>query len=127
MNTRTKIPFGRAARVERKSGFIAASSLHGCEVPPRQWAVDNWIPSNTVTLFSGDGGTGKSLAATQLAVASVTDRAWLGLRTRPGPAIYLTAEDDLDELHRRLVDIARAEGVGLDKLSELTIRSLAGC
>ena len=38
-------------------------------MPPREWLVDALVPMKTVTLFSGDGGTGKSLLALQLAVA----------------------------------------------------------
>jgi RecA-family ATPase len=81
----------------------------------------------TVTLLSGDGGVGKSLLAMQLAVAAATGRAWLG---RPldehGPALFLTAEDDEGELHRRLWDVARAEGLTWADLADLRPVSCAG-
>ena len=38
----------------------------------------------------------------------------------------LSAEDDRDELHRRLDAICMAEGVGMADLSRLTLRSVAG-
>jgi RecA-family ATPase len=39
--------------------------------------VQELVPMNTVTLFGGDGGTGKSLVALQLAVAVASGRFWL--------------------------------------------------
>lgn len=107
-------------------GIFTASDLQGQRIPPRIWHVQDLIPSDTVTLFSGDGGTGKSLLALQLAASTALARLWLGLPVREGKAIYLSAEDDRAELHRRLADIAQAEGVHLADLSNLTLRSLAG-
>ncbi len=40
--------------------------------------------------------------------------------------IYLSAEDDIDEVHRRIVAIANGYGVGLDRLEDLHIVPLAG-
>lgn len=107
-------------------GVFTASDLQGQRIPPRVWHVQDLIPSDTVTLFSGDGGTGKSLLALQLAASTALARPWLGLPVREGKVIYLSAEDDRAELHRRLADIAQAESVPLADLSNLTLRSLAG-
>jgi RecA-family ATPase len=107
--------------------FPPATRFDGLPVPARRWLVRDWIPMGTVTMVSGDGGVGKSLVALQLAVATATGRAWLG---RPldehGPALFLTAEDDEGELHRRLWDIASAEGAGWGDLGDLRPVSLAG-
>lgn len=111
---------------ERTSRFFKASELHGRPVPEREWLVDGLIPDHTVTMLSGDGGTGKSLLALQLACAAATGGWWIGRRVKAGRAIYLSAEDDEDELHRRLADIMRAERGQLADLEHLTIRSLAG-
>lgn len=106
---------------------VMASALHGKPVAPRKWLVDQLIPAGTVTLFSGDGGTGKSLAALQLAVGTVLGRAWFGVAIKQrGGALFLTAEDDIDEVHRRLADIAAAEHVPLSALDTLAVSSLAG-
>lgn len=109
-----------------RDGIFSGSDLHGEDIPPRVWHVQDLIPSDTVTLFSGDGGTGKSLVALQLAASTALARSWLGLAVRDGKAVYLSAEDDRAELHRRLADIAQAEGVELGDLRNLTLRSLAG-
>ena len=48
---------------ERRSQFYSAADLKGKAVPPREWLLDGLVPNKTVTLLSGDGGTGKSLLA----------------------------------------------------------------
>ena len=112
--------------LQRKSRFFTASDLHGKAIPPREWLVDGLVPMNTVTLLGGDGGTGKSLLALQLATAVATDAAWLGKHTESGKALFISAEDDKHELHRRMADIARANDIALSDLKNLHMRSLAG-
>ena len=127
-----KAVYNRPAPVEaeidgqRKSRFFCAASLTGKVVPPRGWLVQDLVPSRTVTLLGGDGGTGKSLLALQLACAVAKGGAWIGRSVAQGGALFISAEDDEDELHRRLVDVARASGITLDNLKGLTLRSLAG-
>lgn len=110
---------------------ICASSLHGKPVPKRKWLVQDMIPSRQVTLLYGDGGTGKSLLALQLAVAVALRRKrelqdWLGMPVLPGKAIYLGAEDEQDEMHIRLSDILTSELATFEDMDDLHIRSLAG-
>lgn len=120
------VPVTAAADEHRQSTFFCAASLTGKPVPPRGWLVQDLVPSRTVTLLGGDGGTGKSLLALQLAFAVATGGAWIGRSVARGGALFISAEDDKDEIHRRLLDIARASGVALDNLTSLTLRSLAG-
>ena len=115
-----------AETAERASPFYRARELHGIPVPAREWHVEGIIPANQVTILGGDGGVGKSLLALQLAVATAAGRCWIGRQVREGPALYLSAEDDRDELHRRLADIATAEGLTFEHLDNLVLRSLAG-
>lgn len=104
-----------------------ASSLAGVPVPAREWLVPDLVPGGTVTMLGGDGGTGKSTLALGLAVATVAGVPWVGRSVADcGPATFLSAEDDHDELHRRLDAICRAEDVPLKDLHDLTFRSLAG-
>lgn len=110
----------------RASQFYSASALDGLEVPPRHWLVRDLVPSGTVTLLGGDGGTGKSLLALQLACAVATGRTWLERHVSGGGAMFISAEDDDAELHRRLDDVVRASDMQFSDLDRLTIRSLAG-
>ena len=57
------------------------------ELPPeRQWAIRDRVPLNQAGLFSGEGGTGKSIIEMMKNVAHVAGKDWLGLyaRARPG-------------------------------------------
>jgi RecA-family ATPase len=83
-------------------------------------------PDRVVTIISGDGGVGKSLLAAQLAVAVATGGAWIGRYVERGPVVLVSAEDDLNELHRRLVSIADAERLALADMSDLHLITLAG-
>lgn len=107
--------------------FRCVTDLEGKSVPPREWHVPDIIPSGTVTMLGGDGGTGKSLLAKQLAVATAAGKAWIGRPVeRAGTALFLSAEDDEAELHRRFTDVAAAEDIRLGDLTRLHRRSLAG-
>ena len=110
----------------RTSRFFSAADLAGKPVPDRHWLVPDLVPGSNVTLLSGDGGTGKSLLALQLAFAVATGRPWIGRPVDQGRALVLSAEDDEAELHRRLSAITEAEGTSLGDLRTLTVRSLAG-
>ncbi|MDP2620302.1 MAG: AAA family ATPase [Hyphomicrobiales bacterium] len=108
--------------VERKAVLPGATldlaALAGRPVPKREWLVEGLIPAKNVTLLYGDGGTGKSTLMMQLGAAVAAGRDWIGrpvTAARP-KALILTAEDDRDELHRRLADIASFEGLSLSDL-----------
>jgi RecA-family ATPase len=106
--------------------IVSAATLAGKPAPSRVWHVPGLIPAHTVTNFSGDGGVGKSLAALQLAASTALNREWLGHSVRGGAALYMSAEDDMDELHRRLAHIADAYGVTLAELGNLHLLPYAG-
>ena len=106
-------------------GLISADRLAERPIRPRLFNVPGLIPNGQVTAIGGDGGTGKSTLALQLAVATTARRQWLGLDVMPGPVVYLSAEDDTDELHRRLADMCVQYNIGLDALAELTLIDLA--
>ncbi|MCK1595574.1 AAA family ATPase [Bradyrhizobium sp. 164] len=107
-------------------GLVRAADLAGKEVPPRRSVVEHLVPDRNVTLGFGDGAVGKSLIALHMAACVSLDRPWLGLRTQRGPALYLTAEDELDEVHRRLACICAYEGIEISELGALHILPLAG-
>jgi RecA-family ATPase len=98
--------------------FIDMSSWDDAPAPPRQWAVRNRIPLRQATLLSGEGAVGKSILELQLCAAHALGRDWIGTMPEPGPAIYLGAEDDIDELHRRLEIIAAHYGAKFADLIE---------
>ncbi|RUT28498.1 ATPase [Arsenicitalea aurantiaca] len=110
----------------RYLGVVSASTFEGKEVLAREWFAPNLIPARNVTIVNGDGGTGKSLLLTQLAVAATSGTPWIGLQVAQGGCLYLSAEDDLDELHRRLANVSERAGVRFSDLEQLRIVPLAG-
>src|SRR6516165_8114921 len=90
-----------------KSGlpFIDMSKWDAEPAPPREWAIQDCVPLRQPTIFSGESAVGKSLLDLMRSVAHVLGKSWLGKVTEPGPAIYLGAEDEESELHRRLATI----------------------
>ena len=87
-------------------------------VPERQWAIKDRVPLNQAGLFSGEGGTGKSIIELMKNVAHVAGKDWLGSLPEPGPAFYIGAEDDKNEIHIRLAAIAGHYGVTFKQLIE---------
>jgi RecA-family ATPase len=95
-------------------------------VPERKWAIKDRVPANQAGLFSGEGGTGKSIIEMMKNVAHVTGKDWLGSLPEPGPAFYLGAEDDKDEIHIRLAAIASHYQVSFKDLKDLHVLCLLG-
>jgi RecA-family ATPase len=87
-------------------------------VPQREWAIRDRVPLNQAGLFSGEGGTGKSIIELMKDVAHVTGKDWLGSLPEIGPAFYIGAEDDKNEIHIRLAAIAGHYGVAFKELIE---------
>lgn len=102
--------------------IVVASSFAGKRVPEQEWHVEGVIPKGNVAMLGGDGATGKSLLGLQLAVATATATPWIGLPTQAGKAIFVSAEDEIDEVHRRLARIHPC----LEELDNLAIVPLAG-
>ena len=105
---------------------VSAASFEGIAPPERSWIVAGLIPDRTVSMVTGDGATGKSTLMLQLAAAAAAGVPWIGTNPEPGPVAYVSAEDDLDELHRRLTSIARGIGASLADLENLHLIPLAG-
>jgi RecA-family ATPase len=78
-------------------------------VPPRRWVVRDRIPLRAVTILAGDGGKGKTTIALQLCYAVRRNTDWLGaVIDEGGPALFFTAEEEHEEVQRRLDAIHKA-------------------
>lgn len=87
------------------------AKLDGPEPAALEWVLKGYVPEREVTFFTGEGATGKSLSAQQLATCIASCMAFLGLPTSlgdEGAVLYVTAEEGEDELHRRQRNINRA-------------------
>jgi len=71
--------------------------------PAREWLVTDRPPRGVVGVLAAAGGTGKSMATLQLAISVCTGLDWLEMPIdKTGAVLMFSAEDDRDEIHRRL-------------------------
>ncbi|KFL47032.1 hypothetical protein IL54_2454 [Sphingobium sp. ba1] len=107
---------------------LADLSLWANTAPtPKAFVMAPFIPREDVVIVTGDGGTNKSTAALQISACAAAGRQFLGMDVAPGPALYITAEDDNRENHWRLAKIAEAIGTTVHNLAgRLHIVSLRG-
>jgi RecA-family ATPase len=117
---------GLAGQVAPPLRIINPVEWEGAPIPPREWIVPGFVPAGTVTLLYGDGAAGKSTLELQLGVARALDREWLSTRPRPGRTLILSAEDDADELLRRLDAIREHYGCAFADLGDLRLVDLVG-
>lgn len=108
-----------------KLEYVCPAEWQGKAVPPREWWAEDLIPMRQVTILNGDGGVGKSLLALQFGAAGALQCETLGIRPLPGRVMYLGAEDEADEFHRRLADIVYAHQRELSDLTDFMLLPLA--
>ncbi len=106
--------------------LVDVSQLANVPVKPREWTVPDLVPRKHVTLLTGHGGVGKSLLALQLAAAVAMGKLWLGQLAAHGNALYVGAEDDIEEMHRRIADICTGYQVVMQDVHNMRLWSLAG-
>ena len=105
------------------------------EPEPKKWMIKDCLPAGKVGLLAARGGTGKSFFALQLGISVATGtnlQPWEVSAARK--VVYLAAEDDEDELHRRFHDICKvitANHITPDEFSKslranMLIKSMVG-
>lgn len=101
--------------------------LEGHDPPKRQWAIKHWLPMGHVSMLAGPPGSGKTLIAQAMASCLALQREYIDHIPRPLRALMWACEDDVDELWRRQLAIAKALDVKLsDFADELTLYSYDG-
>ena len=115
---RKVIELDREQAAARSIQWVDMATWDTDPIPKRKWAIRDRVPLNQAGLFSGEGGAGKSIIELMKNVAHVAGKDWLGSMPEPGPAFYIGAEDDEDEIHIRLAAIAKHYGVTFRELVE---------
>lgn len=109
--------------------------------PPRRWLLrhptrngvpvddrhgDGLLPLGKVGVLLAAGGVGKTRALIQLAVAVITGRPWFGHfdidRGASGDVLLALAEEDQEEVDRRLFDVANSMSLTEDERREVERR-----
>ena len=105
----------------------------------RQWLIPNWFPANTVTMFTGQGGAGKSWLTLQVIcqIASNAESGYWGqpeyeipkpseyddsTENDPKHIVFATYEDEPAEIKRRL-NALTSEFKWIDKQQRKTIKT----
>lgn len=122
------------------------AQLNGREVPEREWLVEHVIPMDGAFIFAAPGGTGKGLLTLDLAI-KVCQGPGVGIDLNTsagafghkvmqhGPVVMFSAEDDIDEVHRRAANLCGSFPQGLyvlclpdmDGLKAIAVETRGGC
>lgn len=118
--------FAKARPAPTRLPLIDIATWQG-EPPPRRSLWGEMLPLMQTTMLTGMGGVGKSLFAQALLTHIALGRPFLGAQVEQRNALYLTCEDDSDELWRRQAAICATLGVPLaDVVGKLFLASLTG-
>lgn len=120
----------------RLDSDLPSDGLAANEPAPREWIVPKMLPANRLASLYGEGAAGKSLLGLQLAASIMQGKpalngAFSQVPCERGRVLWLTWEDELDEISRRWFMLERA-GVGiapgLDKrnLTLVDMRAVGG-
>jgi RecA-family ATPase len=88
-----------------------------------KWLLDAYIRERVIAIVAGHGESGKGIFCEQLAACVASKTPFLGKKVQKGKVLFLSAEDDEEELRARLYDIAKSLGIKEERLSNLEIRS----
>jgi RecA-family ATPase len=86
--------------------------------PERSWAIEHWLGMGYVTLLAGPGGAGKTHVAQALGSCLALRREYLDWMPAERRVLMWACEDDVDELWRRQVAIAKWLGASLSEFSD---------
>jgi RecA-family ATPase len=78
-----------------------------------------------VAMLGGEGSIGKSLLLMQLSGAVVLGKEWIGTLPESGPVLYMSCEEDDDEVRRRMEAVAAHLGSTRQEMIERGLRVLS--
>ncbi|NRB10614.1 MAG: AAA family ATPase [Rickettsiaceae bacterium] len=117
--------YGEVNSEDNNIEFISPKHWKGMP-PNREWVIKNWLPKGCVTALYGDGGTGKSLLAQQLATCVSTGKYFLGNELKPMRVVVLMCEDNFNELWRRQYKINQHYNIKYEQLENIRFISREG-
>jgi len=126
--TNSRLRAARAAHNRgRYRGLLPYVDLTAA-LEPRPWLIVDRIPRRNVTLLSGEGSIGKSILLMQLLGATVRGELWLGSVPERGPVLYLSAEEEDNEVRHRMQAVAASLRTTREQLVKdgLRVLSFAG-
>lgn len=100
---------------------LSLSELARREPQPPGFNIPGWLPAGEVTLFAGDGGTGKSAIALMAAICESAGRPFYGIPTERRKVGFVSLEDSEEILHWRLKRATQWLGIDLASLDDWLI------
>ena len=92
----------------------------GTEPLKQRWLAVARIPSGDLTLYSGNGGAGKTETAVQLLVSVTAGLGdWLGCVVEAGPALFLSCEEPEPNVRDRIERICRHRQIDPHAIADL--------
>lgn len=90
-----------ASPAELPLRILHPADWDGTKAPERRWTVEGLVPHGQATLLTGAGAAGKSLLSQLLCSCAGLGLSFLGVPVEQCRALYITCEDDPEELQRR--------------------------
>jgi RecA-family ATPase len=96
------------------------AAWRGTEPLKQRWLAAARIPCGDLTLYSGNGGAGKTETAVQLLVAVTAGLGdWLGCVVETGPALFLSCEEPEANVRDRIERICRQRHIDPHAIEDL--------
>ncbi len=90
----------------------SAFPIERMAIPPRDWVILGLLLKKNLSVLVAPPGSGKSLLTVQIAIAVGVGMAWAGWTPRKREKVLIiNAEDDADEMHRRMFVAAETMNV----------------
>lgn len=96
--------------------MVDLSELETATLDPPQFVIEPLVPRGYTTLFSGHGGSGKSILALTWAAYVACGRSWGPFRLEAGRVMFLSMEDPAKLLLYRLRRICESHHLPYDKV-----------
>ena len=114
--------------LEPEPQLVASPPLLTGDPPDRQWLYEGWLPASCVSMFTGEGGVGKSFATLQIACGLISgvEKCYFNKTNNPTRnldlptinVVYAAWEDELQEVSRRILRIkGQLQWPDLDKIA----------
>jgi RecA-family ATPase len=111
---------GPAPSPVERLATVTPASWKDTETPEERWLAFNRIPGDDLTIYTGDGGAGKTETALMLCThvaAGLCD--WLGCVIETGAALFFSAEEPESKLRKRVDRIFRNHNIDPNSIDNL--------
>ena len=101
---------------------MTPEAWRGTEPTPMRWFAQDRIPAGDVTLYAGNGGSGKTETLVELLISAAADLGdWLGCTVETGPVLFLSCEEPEANIRDRVERICKHRGIDPYALPEMHI------